>query len=152
MTSTAILRIPSLVWGLSVFRCVIHILPSSFKASLISRIRILKIIKIVVCQLKLYHYLNEENINYIQKKKWLLLQNKIKVLCIEIIKIISNIPFTNIIGLPSFFFSVGFSGWVFPILICTRTTKMIATIWIQIWCNNYYLSGRKRGVHVFDIN
>lgn len=41
MTSTAMLRIPSLVCGLSVFRCVIHILPSSFSASLISLIRIL---------------------------------------------------------------------------------------------------------------
>lgn len=42
ITSTAMLRIPSFVWGLSVFRCVIHILPSSFRASFISRIRILK--------------------------------------------------------------------------------------------------------------
>jgi hypothetical protein len=36
------LRIPSFVWGLSVFRCVMHILPSSFNASLMSRIRILQ--------------------------------------------------------------------------------------------------------------
>jgi len=41
MTSTAMLRMPSFVWGLSVLRCVMHILPSSFSASLMSRIRIL---------------------------------------------------------------------------------------------------------------
>lgn len=42
MTSTAMLRMPSFVWGLSVFRCVMHIRPSSFNASLMSRIRILQ--------------------------------------------------------------------------------------------------------------
>lgn len=42
MTSTAMLRMPSFVCGLSVFRCVMHILPSSFNASLMSRIRILQ--------------------------------------------------------------------------------------------------------------
>lgn len=41
ITSTAMLRMPSLVWGLSVFRCVIHILPSSLRASFMSRILIL---------------------------------------------------------------------------------------------------------------
>ena len=42
ITSTAMLRIPSFVWGLSVFRWVIHILPSSFNASLMSLMRILE--------------------------------------------------------------------------------------------------------------
>ena len=41
ITSTASLRIPSLVCGLSDFRCDIQIRPSSFSASFISRIRIL---------------------------------------------------------------------------------------------------------------
>lgn len=42
ITSTAMLRIPSFVWGLSDFRCDIHILPNSLRASLISRILILQ--------------------------------------------------------------------------------------------------------------
>lgn len=41
ITSTAWWRIFSLVWALSVFRCIIHILPSSLKASLMSLTRIL---------------------------------------------------------------------------------------------------------------
>lgn len=40
ITSTATFRIPSLVWGLSDFRWDIQIVPSSFRASLISLIRI----------------------------------------------------------------------------------------------------------------
>lgn len=42
ITSTAIFSMPSLVCGLSDFRCDMHMRPSSFNASLISRIRILK--------------------------------------------------------------------------------------------------------------
>lgn len=41
ITSTAILRIPSFVCGLSDLRCDMHILPNSLRASLISRILIL---------------------------------------------------------------------------------------------------------------
>lgn len=41
MTSTAMLRMPSLVCGLSDFKCVMHMRPNSLSASLISRIRIL---------------------------------------------------------------------------------------------------------------
>lgn len=41
ITSTAIFKMPNFVCGLSDFRCVLHIRPSSFSASLISRIRIL---------------------------------------------------------------------------------------------------------------
>lgn len=42
ITSTAIFNIPNFVWGLSVFKCVIHIRPSSLRASFMSRIRILQ--------------------------------------------------------------------------------------------------------------
>lgn len=45
ITSTAILRMPSFVWGLSVLRCDVHIRPNSLSASLISRILILMIAK-----------------------------------------------------------------------------------------------------------
>lgn len=48
ITSTAILSMPSLVCGLSVFKCDIHILPNSFKASFMSRIRILKSTRYVI--------------------------------------------------------------------------------------------------------
>ena len=41
MTSTAMLRMPSFVCGLSDFKCVMHMRPNSLSASLISRIRIL---------------------------------------------------------------------------------------------------------------
>lgn len=41
ITSTAMFSIPNLVCGLSDFRCVLHIRPSSLSASFISRIRIL---------------------------------------------------------------------------------------------------------------
>lgn len=43
MTSTAMFRMLSLVCGLSDFKWLMQILPSSFKASLISRIRILSL-------------------------------------------------------------------------------------------------------------
>lgn len=39
MTATAWCRISNLVWGLSLFRCIWHILPSSLNASLMSRTR-----------------------------------------------------------------------------------------------------------------
>lgn len=42
ITSTAIFSIPNFVCGLSDFKCVLHIRPSSFNASLISRMRILQ--------------------------------------------------------------------------------------------------------------
>lgn len=42
ITSTAMFRMPSFVCGLSDFRWVLHIRPSSFRASLMSRIRILQ--------------------------------------------------------------------------------------------------------------
>lgn len=48
MTSTAMLRMPSLVCGLSDFKCVMHMRPNSLSASLISRIRILFVFFIVV--------------------------------------------------------------------------------------------------------
>ncbi len=41
MTSTAMFKIPNFVCGLSDLRCDMQILPNSFKASLMSRIRIL---------------------------------------------------------------------------------------------------------------
>lgn len=43
ITSTAILRMPSFVCGLSDFRCDMHIRPNSFSASFISRILILNV-------------------------------------------------------------------------------------------------------------
>lgn len=46
ITSTAMFSIPNFVCGLSDFRCVLHIRPSSLSASLISRIRILNDAKI----------------------------------------------------------------------------------------------------------
>lgn len=45
ITSTAILRMPSFVCGLSDLRCDMHIRPSSLRASLISRILILRNMK-----------------------------------------------------------------------------------------------------------
>jgi len=50
MTSTAMLRMPSLVCGLSDFKCVMHMRPNSLSASLISRIRILSL-ALLACRL-----------------------------------------------------------------------------------------------------